>query len=444
MSDYEEWNWDIGKKQVADLSGWQEQFPYIEELRVSSDGERVAAIVKNEDMEFTVCIQSEGEELETWETGYDKAWNLQFGPDDRLSALVSDTSEWKVCTDGETWENGYDFLWNMTFNTNGVIAVSAQKELLYSVLNNDVPWENEFSRLTGMVISPDGQKTAAVVESVPVLESEIFKFRTGCYSVAVNGETWERNFMNVWNPVFSGDSNHVAASVRTSYYDYYIAVDGKIWDTAFSSVWEPRFAPLTITKAETKVSSDANNFTNAHNYSVTAPVKKGGKWFLAKDGEIFWDRPYFQLWHHLYSPDSSMIAAIVSPEFGRWTIASDNTPWELTFSDYVSDPIFSPDGKRIACLFKENGKWGVAVDGKAWDFLFDMVWQPIFSNNGLQLAVKIKKDGNYYIAINGSILDGKYEDMANPLFSPDNSSMLIRGRQGDSYNREVISLKGRI
>lgn len=444
MGDYDNWDWETGIKQVADISAWQEKFPYIEEFRVSGDGERVAAIVKNDDMEFTVCIQSEGEEPETWETGYDKAWNLQFGPDDRLSAFVSDTGEWTVCTDGETWENGYDFVWNMRFNPDGVIAVSGQKELLYSVINNDVPWENEFSRLTGMVISPDSEKTAAVVESVPVLESEIFKFRTGCYSVAINGEAWDRNFMNVWDPTFSQDSKHVAASVRTSYYDYYIAVDGRTWDTAFSSVWEPRFAPLAAANAETKPSSDADNFTNSRNYSVTAPVKKGGKWFLAKDGVIFWDRPYFQLWHHLYSPDGSKIAAIVSPEFGRWTVACDNTPWSLTFSDYVSDPIFSPDGNRIACIFKENGRWGAAVDGKAWDCMFDMAWQPVFSNSGSHLAFKVKIDGSYHIAVDGIVLDAKYDDIANPMFSPDSSSMLIRGRQGDIYNREVISLKGRI
>ncbi len=425
--------WDTGKQQVADLNRWKERFSYIEEIHVSPDGERVAAIVKNEDMEFTVCFQSQGNEPETWENSYEKAWNLRFGPDGCLSVFVSDSGEWKVSTDDNPWENGYDFIWNMIFNHNGGIAVSAQKELLYSVVNNDTPWENEFSRLTHMILSPDGQKTAAVVESVPVLESEIFKFRSGCYSVAVNGDVWDRNFMNVWNPSFSDDSNHVAASVRTSYYDYYIAVDGKIWDKPFSSVWDPRFAPLHALTTSEKT-------TISNNYSVTAPVKKSGKWFLAKDGEIFWDRPYFQLWHHLYSPDGTKIAAIVAPEFGRWTIAIDNIPWEITFSDYVSDPLFSPDGNRIACLFKDKGKWGVAVDGKPWDCLFDMVWTPVFCYNGSHIAVKVKQDGFYHIALNGTILDAKYEDMANPLFSPDNSCMLIRGRQGNLYNREIIKL----
>ncbi|MBF0378360.1 MAG: WD40 repeat domain-containing protein [Desulfamplus sp.] len=429
MNHYDKWDWDIGKKEVADLGKWRDKFQYIEELRVSHDGEKVAAIVKNEDMEFTVCVQSQVNEPETWENSYDKVWNLKFGPDDRLSALVSDTGEWTVSTDDETWENGYDFIWNMKFNSNGNIAVSAQKELSYSVVNNDTPWQNEFSRLTDMVISPDGEKTAAVVESVPVLESEIFKFRQGCYSIAVNGETWDKNFMNVWNPYFSDDSNHIAASVRTSYYDYYIAVNGKTWDKSFSSVWEPRFSPsLTL------------NGTNSNTYSITAPVKKGGKWFLAKDGEIFWERPYFQLWQHLYSPDGKKIAAIVAPEFGKWTIALDNTPWDITFSDYLSDPLFSPDGNKFACIFKDNGKWGVAIDGKAWDCLFDMAWQPTFSNDGSHLAVKFKKDGFYYIALNGNIVDEKYDDLANPIFSSDNSSILLKGLQGSSYNRKVIKI----
>ncbi len=56
MSNYDKWDWDTSKKKVADLSAWRERFPYIEEFRVSHDGEKVAAIVKNEDMEFTVCV----------------------------------------------------------------------------------------------------------------------------------------------------------------------------------------------------------------------------------------------------------------------------------------------------------------------------------------------------------------------------------------------------
>ncbi|MBF0243403.1 MAG: PD40 domain-containing protein [Desulfamplus sp.] len=416
------WNWDKGKKEVGKFSDWRDKFSYIEDISFSPDGEKIAAIVKNEDMEFTVSTQSEGVEPETWESGYDKVWNLRFGPDGRLSAFVSDTGEWKVSTDDNIWENGYDFIWNMRFNKSGVIAVSAQKELSYCAIINDVPWENEFSRLTDMVISPDGQSSAAVIESIPVLEGEIFKFRGGCYSVAVNGEAWDRNFMNVWKPSFSDDSSHVAASVRTSYNDYYIAVDGKTWDTPFSSVWDPCFEP--------------------NSQSVVAPVKRGGKWFLAKDGAIFWDRPYFQLWHQIYSPDGKKIAAIVAPEFGRWTLAIDNTPWQITFSDYLTDPIFSHDGGRLACIFKDRGRWGVAVDGKAWDSIVDMAWIPVFSNDGDNIAVKVKKDGFYHIALNGKILDTKYEYIENPIFSPDGSSLLIKSCQGGSYNRDVISIKG--
>ncbi|MBF0203710.1 MAG: PD40 domain-containing protein [Desulfamplus sp.] len=459
MNNYDKWDWDIGTKKIADFGSWKDMFSYIEEFRVSPDGEKVAAIVKNDDMEFTVCIQREGNEPETWENSYDKVWNLRFGPDGRLSALVSDTGEWKVSTDDNPWDNGYDFVWNMVFNSNGQIAVSAQKDLSYCVVNDQIPWENEFSRLTQMILSPDSQKTAAVVEAVHVLESEIFKFRQGCYSVAVNGEVWNRNFMNVWNPSFSSDSRHVAASVRTSYGEYYIAVNGKTWNTSFSSVWEPRFSPspaliaadthlhnhsaethLQNHPAEPHIHSYPTD-THLHGYSVTAPVKKGGKWFLAKDGEIFWDRPYVQLWNHCYSPDGRKIAAIVAPEFGRWTMVLDNIPWEITFSDYVSDPVFSPDGNRIACLFKDKGKWGIAVDGNAWNGLFDMVYPPVFSPNSSEIAVKIKKDGFYYIALNGTTLNKKYEVLENPLFSPDSSAILTRGGHGESYNREVISLK---
>lgn len=447
MINCDTWDWDIGKKEIADIDKWKEKFSYIEEFRVTLDGEKVAAIVKNDDMEFTICTQNQDNDPETWENSYDKVWNLKFGPDGRLSAFVSNTGEWTVSTDDTAWENSYDFIWDMQFSKNGDIAVSAQKELLYCVVNNDTPWENEFSRLTSMVLTPDGKKSAAVIESVPVLESEIFKFRQGCYSVAVNGQTWDKNFMNVWNPCFSSDSNHAAAAVRTSYYDYHIAVDGKIWDKSFSSVWEPCFAPSSISdNIIQNVSKNQNPSQNhikpssSNIFSVSAPVKKGGKWFLAKDGEIFWDTPYFQLWHHLYSPDGNKIAAIISPLFGEWTMAVDNTPWEITFSDYLSDPTFSSDSSRLAAVFKDKGRWGILADGRPWEILFDMAWTPVFSPDSSHLALKVEKDNFYYIALNGKIFSGKYDELNDPVFSSDSSKMLIRGRQGGKYFREVVSI----
>lgn len=257
MLNTEDWTWEVGKKTVADLAKWEQEYSYIEEPYASYDGESVSAVVRNEEMEFTICTQAGDDSIQCWENTYDKIWNLKYGPDDRLSAFVSDMAEWTVSTDDQPWENTCEFVWKMTMANNGRdIAVCSQSELQCGVLVNDNPWEKTFSRLNSMVLSPDGKRAAAIVETEPVLEGEIFKFRKGCYSVAVDGKPWDKSFMNVWDPCFSSDCQHTAATVRHNYYEYSIAVDGKPWDKSYGSVWEPRFSPVDS--------------------SVTAPVKQGG------------------------------------------------------------------------------------------------------------------------------------------------------------------------
>ncbi|MBW1769021.1 MAG: WD40 repeat domain-containing protein, partial [Deltaproteobacteria bacterium] len=233
------WDWEIGKKLIADISTWKGMFENIEEPYVSPDGEKVAAVVKTGEMEFSVC-----ENDAPWERRFDKIWYLKFGPDNRLTALVSDTGAWTVAVDGEVWENTFDFVWNTKFGTDGKnITVAAQKEMEYFAVTNDIPWETRFSSLSNLTISRDGKRVAGVVPTVEVSEGEIFKFQEGCYSAVVDGKPWDTNFVNVWDMAFSSDAEHVAAEVRTSLYDYTIAVDGVSWDQIYTSVWMPQFSP---------------------------------------------------------------------------------------------------------------------------------------------------------------------------------------------------------
>ena len=39
-----------------------------------------------------------------------------------------------------------------------------------------------------------------------------------------------------------------------------------------------------------------------------------------------------QIWHQMFSPDGSRLAAIVAPKYGRWTVAVDGEPWPATFT----------------------------------------------------------------------------------------------------------------
>jgi Tol biopolymer transport system component len=179
---------------------------------------------------------------------------------------------------------------------------------------------------------------------------------------------------------------------------------------------------------------------------VTAPVLVEGAWTLAEDGQLIWDRRFVQLWHHLYAPDGSKIAAVVAPEFGRWTVAVDGAPWGRTFGDYVTDATFSPDGGRIACIGVEQGKATVAVDGAPWPVSFDRAWPPVFSPDGRHVAVKTETAGKYHLHVDGRRHAQTYLDMADPVFSPDGEKILVRAVKTDAAGdavcvRTVVNVK---
>ncbi|MCP4214198.1 MAG: WD40 repeat domain-containing protein [bacterium] len=418
MDDPGRWDWDTGRREVAKIGEWADKFDWVEEPCASPDGEKIAAVVKTGEMEFGIC-----ENGNVWETAFDKVILLRFSPDNRLVGLVSDTGEWTVAVDGKTWENRFEFVWDPMLRGNHIIA-AGQNARQYLGIIDDAPWENGFISMCNLTASDDGSRSAAVVQKEAFDEADIFKFQKGCYSVAVDGKTWDSVFVNVWEISFSPDGKHVAAPVRTTLHDYTIAVDGIAWDRTFASTWEPKFSP-------------ADN-------SVTAPVKVPGGWTLARDGEPIWKGRFVQLWNHIHSPDGKRTAALGAPKFGKWTMIVDDLPWDCHFTDLVMDPVFSPDGRRLACIGKTDGKWTVAVDGKPWTSSFDMAFKPVFSSDGRHVAAKVEKNGQYAVIVDGITVMEDLDAAWDPVFSPEENKILIRtienGPGRETYNRHVIPL----
>ena len=415
MTDTHRWDWSSGEKQIH-VAEWNDRFEWVEELYASPDGEQVAAIVNQAEGEFNVCINGE-----TWENPLEKIWHLRFTPDNRPVALVSDAGEWTVAVAGELWENRFGYVWNLCFNPDGkAIGISFQQDMKYGLAINDVPWETTFLHATDPVLSEDGRHGAASVQVVATGEAEIRKFQEGTITAAVDGVAWDSVFVNVWGKNFNPDATRLAAEVRVTLYDYTIAVDGTAWEKTFSGVWEPVFHPFT--------------------QAVLAPVRIQGKWTLAQNAEILWKNRYFQLWHPVFSPDGARLAAIVSPSFGKWTVAVDDVPWSYTAGELVTDVTFSPDGARIGGIIKDNGNWSIVVDGKPWRSTFDMVWKPVFSPDGSQVAVKMEKDGKIGFALNDRMLNFSCENAWPPVFSPDGGRLLLRTVENGVYYRRVIPL----
>ena len=135
MYNSDTWDWNSGRRLVTDLGKWRDLFKWIEEFYVSPDGEIIASVVKTGEAEFGVC-----ENGETWGNSFDKIWFLKFGPDNRLTALVSSMGEWTLAVDGVPWENRFEYIWDTKFGFDGkVITAAAQKGRRYSAVSNDFP-----------------------------------------------------------------------------------------------------------------------------------------------------------------------------------------------------------------------------------------------------------------------------------------------------------------
>jgi len=429
MAESANWDWNTKEKLIADVGDWKKKFSEVHELVVSSDGEKIATVVQTEDGGFATCVNGE-----VGGDTFERIWSLRFTPTNQLVCLVMQDFEWTVAVDNDLWEEKFEFIWNMQLTPDGKgIAVNVKKDEQHAACLNGKTWDNMFTEARDLVVSPDGKKTASAVAIKSLPEGDIFGFQEGVWSAAIDGIPWDKSFVNVWGLTFSPDSKHLAAEVRLSLYDYTIAVDGKAWGEVFGCVWEPVFAPR---------SSD-----------IIAPAKTPAGWTLVMNGKPIWGK-FVQVLYPKFSPDGQRVAAVVAPDFGKWTVAVDGSPWGRTFSDAVWPPVFSPDGRRVAAIVKEskqpmhmqsalhnipgNDRWTIVVDGTPWQEDFDMIWEPVFSPGGDTVAAKAERNGKYCIVVNGRPGKQWFEALWDPVFSPNGEKILIRCVENGKYYRRVV------
>jgi len=183
-------------------------------------------------------------------------------------------------------------------------------------------------------------------------------------------------------------------------------------------VWEPVFDPT--------------------GHKVAAPVRTDGKWTLAQDSDILWDGRYLQVWRQAFSADGKQLAAVVSPKYGRWTLAVNDHPWSITLGEMVADWAFSNDGQTLAAVFKQDEHWSLAINEKKWQHRFDMVFSPVISDNGQRVAARVEKNGNYTIAVDDHVWDRACQVIWDPIFSQDGEKLLIRSVEDGIFYRRVI------
>ena len=111
MTDKESWDWQVGKKAIADLQRVRGELSTLEELAVSPDGQKIAVLGKTAVGSFAISVNGE-----VLPESYELAWHLRFSPIGRLIALVRIDDEWTLAVDGAPWENRFEYAWNPIFS----------------------------------------------------------------------------------------------------------------------------------------------------------------------------------------------------------------------------------------------------------------------------------------------------------------------------------------
>ena len=321
--------------------------------------------------------------------------------------------------DAESEEHA-DYLWGTRFNKAGTIAVPMQTGMEYGMLVDGAPWEQLYTAATDFVLSETG-KTAAVVQTAGLGQADLEGFSKGIYTIAVDGQAWEECYLNAWSPCFDREGHRVASTVRVTPYEYTISINGQRWSETYPCAWEPIFEPK---------SGD-----------VIAPIRKEGKWGLARNGSLFWKPMFAQCWApQAAATDGEYIWAVAAPSYGAFTVACNATPWNCRFPS-VTDLVLSPDGKHAAALGSQNNsRFQIAVDGKVWDDAFDMAWPVVFSPAGDRAAAKVRRGGKFALYVDGNAVIENLDGVWNPTFSPDGTVLLFCSLKDGVFSRHTVRL----
>ena len=177
------------------------------------------------------------------------------------------------------------------------------------------------------------------------------------------------------------------------------------------------------------------------NHIAIAPIRKEGKWGLARNGSLFWKPMFAQCWApQAAATDGEYIWAVAAPSYGAFTVACNATPWNCRFPS-VTDLVLSSDGKHAAALGSQNNsRFQIAVDGKVWDDAFDMAWPVVFSPAGDRAAAKVRRDGKFALYVDGNAVIENLDGVWNPTFSPDGTVLLFCSLKDGVFSRHTVRL----
>jgi hypothetical protein len=104
---------------------------------------------------------------------------------------------------------------------------------------------------------------------------------------------------------------------------------------------------------------------------------------ICMNGET-WEETLEKAWALRFLPDGRLVALVANDE--EWTVCVDGTSWEERF-DYIWDLKSSSDGSFIGAAVQLEGRYGMVVNDKTWDTLYDSISGVVLNNNGASAGV---------------------------------------------------------
>ena len=289
------------------------------------------------------------------------------------------------------------------------------------------------------VYSPDRKQVARVNKSYRA---------SGPSYISLNGQA-QKSYGQVYSPQFSPDSKHFAYIAHT--YDPYgdlVVLDG---------IEGKRYESL-VKDANLKFSPDSQRLA----YIASNRVGRDREIFMVIDGKEGMRYSGIDI-ASTFSPDSKHFAYTARTLDMKWTAVIDETEGRHFEAKYISDPIFSPDSKRLAYRVtidydgggafvvvddligrrfstiwpdkvrfsfdsqhfayaaQEGKKWFIVVDHKEvsrYDFVSQITYSPV----DLHLAY-VASVGKKAFVVRDGVPGKKYDQIANLVFSPDGKAL---------------------
>jgi len=430
------WDWTVGEKKRDLLKPEYKGFEIKRDPKFSADGENFVVILnnqtvavngspwdsllkmENQDINYRDVLISEdgqvvvvrilGEEdanssilvvnQKFWDNHLVLTWS---GSDPKLNydgSMVVDMSEYagnkNLYVNDKLWsEKDFNFVGDANISENGkriAILTKAKSDESESKDNNQKEsvvfvdrkkWNHRFLDSSDVVFSPDSKKVA-------VCASEDKGWTVWVDDLRI----WDEFIDCKWidEPVWSPDSQKIAAIIHHGYNNDEIIVDKKIWPLREGEYSKPVWSP------------DSNK--------VAAGFKHSGEgdYFLVVDGIIDKSKKLRNSGAFKWSPDSQKIA-ICTPSRDKGSIKIDDDFWDLALSSGKLVG-FSPDSQKFAVI--------------------KYYYEP--NENDINQLTKIE------IVINDKVIEGDYKKIVNFTFSPDSQKIMFVAKKEDGEWYRIV------